>query len=126
MMNKIYVAIDGNEIGKIIEKYLLCENLEELSKFSTTMNDCVLKISLFIEKNNGTLIMSGGDNIFACLPEDVFPILKKYINKHSENAVFSFSIGVSTYPLGSYLALKYAKANHLNSVKFDDGKFSKC
>lgn len=125
-MNKIYVAIDGNEIGKIIEKYLFCENLEELSKFSTTMNDCIIKIGLFIEKNKGILIMSGGDNILAGLPEDAFPSLKKYISKCSQNTNFSFSIGISTYPLGSYFALKYAKANHLYCVKFADGIFSEC
>ena len=88
------------------------------------MNDSVSKISAFIEKNNGVLVMSGGDNILACLPENVYLALKNIISKYNENTNFKFSIGVSTYPLGSYLALKYAKANHLYAVKYDNGKFS--
>ena len=124
LLNKIYVAIDGNDIGRIIEKYLLCENLEELSNFSKDMNGAILNISRFIENNNGMLIMSGGDNILACLPEGIYPELKRYISRYNENIAFKFSVGVSKYPLGSYLALKYAKANKVYSIKFDDGKFS--
>lgn len=122
-MSNIYVAIDGNEIGKIIEKYLFCDELEELSKFSSTMNDIIFKIGAFVENNEGVLVMSGGDNIFACIPEGIYPTLKNFISKCNENNIFKFSIGVSTYSLGAYLALKYAKANHLYSVKYDEGKF---
>ena len=125
-MNKIYVAVDGNEIGKIIEKYLFCENLEELSRFSETMKKSVNEISSFIEKCEGALVMSGGDNILACLPADNYPVVKEYIRKFNENCIFNFSIGVSSYPLGSYMALKYAKLNHFYSVKFDNGEFVEC
>lgn len=124
MKNKIYVAIDGNEIGKIIEKYLLCGDTETLSKFSSTLTNCILRISSFIKNNNGELIMAGGDNVLACLPEDVFLILKEFIINDTKDVIFSFSIGTSTEPLGSYLALKYAKANHLFSVRFEDNKFT--
>ena len=125
-MNKIYVAVDGNEIGKIIEKYLFCENLEELSRFSSTMNKSVNEIGLYIEKCGGVLVMSGGDNILACLPVDSYLLVKEYIRNYNGNDFFNFSIGVSQYPLGSYMALKYAKLNHLYSVKFDNGKFVEC
>ena len=71
----------GNEIGKIIEKYLLCGDTETLSKFSSTLTNCILRISSFIKNNNGELIMAGGDNVLACLPEDVFLILKEFIKR---------------------------------------------
>ena len=126
MQNRLYVAIDGNEIGKIIDKYILSEELEKLGCFSRMMNKCVADIESFILDNHGLLIMAGGDNIFAELPEAEINSLKDYVAKKNKTMEFDFSVGFSTSPLGAYLALKYAKANHLFSVFYEDGSICEC
>ena len=122
-MNRWFVAIDGNEIGKIIEKYILCEDLKRLSKFSRCMNECITTIDLFIKKNDGKVIMSGGDNILACVSEQNINFIKEHIKKYNDEFEFKFAMGAGTSLVEAYLALKYAKVNQLFSVCFEDGEF---
>ena len=64
------ISIDGNSIGKMIEKYILAEKLSELEDFSRSISDYLIRIKGIIERYAGKVYMCGGDNILACIDDD--------------------------------------------------------
>ena len=53
-MNKnIFISIDGNNTGSILQKYILSNELEKLSEFSSNLIMTIQYITQFIEKEKG-------------------------------------------------------------------------
>lgn len=114
----MFIAIDGNSTGKIIEKMILDNELEKLARFSSELQLVIQSISDYIIRNAGVIIMSGGDNILAEIPPDTYKAILKAANLLSvEN--LRFSVSLSTSVQGAYLGLKYAKAANICIVKAD-------
>jgi GTP cyclohydrolase III len=123
MTNEFFIAIDANEIGKKIEKYILNEQLEELEKFSNQMLNSIYDIKEFIHTHNGKVIMAGGDNILAKISIDDVPSILDYVSNLNTNYDYKFSTGIGVGSAGAYVALKYAKVNNLFAVKYETDKF---
>lgn len=110
----MYIAIDGDSIGKKIEYYILEGKLDELKKFSDNMLKNIENLKRSILKCNGKIYMAGGDNILAFLPDiNIKHIIKEVVCLRGIN---SFSIGYSQEVQGAYLALKYAKVLGNNKI----------
>ncbi len=104
------VSIDGNNIGKRIEQYILNENLNELSEFSNSLLTYLNTLKKLIEAEGGTVYMCGGDNILANVKDN---IVNEIINKITtikppKDSTFAIGIGVTAHL--AYLALAHRKA----------------
>lgn len=124
-MNEIYVSIDGDSIGKIIERYILITALDDLKQFSQMLQDDILLISEQLKANGGTVHMQGGDNILASLDKNAVNPIIAFIEKINQNRQYHFSVGLGNSPVDSYLSLKYAKLTKISPIiYFSDSKFS--
>lgn len=115
MNNNIFISIDGNNTGSIIQKYILSNELEKLNEFSSNLTAVIHCITRFIEKEKGIVYLTGGDNILAYIPlynlDNIINIVKDLTLKE-----FTFSIGIGNSSTDAYLALKYAKVSKSQSV----------
>jgi GTP cyclohydrolase III len=118
-----FIAIDANEIGKKIEKYILNEQHEELEKFSNEMVKSVADTKNYILNHGGKVFMAGGDNVLAEIPADIVTVILDYVRTLNMNAGYNFSVGVGIGSSGAYVALKYAKVNGLFAAKYEKDSF---
>ncbi len=116
----MYISIDGDEIGKIIERYILNEDLKSLRKFSNNITNSIRLFEEFIKNVNGKIFLVGGDNIFASVSKDRMQELLDFVNKVNTTSNVKFSVGYSTDILSTYLALKYAKSLKRGALVFLD------
>lgn len=114
----MYIALDGDSIGRKIEGLILTEKLEDLVRFSQAVDKLIDDISRSILENDGTIYLSGGDNILAFDPRIESTIDRlKMINSNGSGIRFSVGYGESIKL--AYLGLKYAKqSNGIGIVKF--------
>lgn len=124
----MFIAIDGNSTGKIIEKMILDNELEKLSSFSSVIQKKIQSISKSIIQQSGKIIMAGGDNVLAEVPTSSYCKLLRKLDLLSIGN-FSFALSISTTIQGAYWGLKYAKAANMAMVEvsfLEDGmmKFS--
>ena len=123
-MNNIYIAIDGDSIGKIIERYILTSALNELKNFSRDMQEDVFLIGEYIKKNGGNVYMQGGDNILGSIDKSALVSIIKFIESINHNRQYHFSIGLGDSPTYSYLSLKYAKLTQKTPIIYSsDSEF---
>lgn len=108
-MNNIFIAIDGDSIGKIIERYILTSALDELNNFSRDMQEDVSLIGEYIKKSSGNVYMQGGDNILGSIDKSSLVSIINFIENINQSRQYHFSVGLGASPIYSYLSLKYAK-----------------
>lgn len=106
----MYISIDGDNIGKQLEKFILIENLKGLNEFCSKITENITYLKDFILKNNGEVYLIGGDNIFASIPSQNIEIMIEEIKKLNLRLEIKFSTGYSENVKETYLALKYAKS----------------
>ena len=104
------IAIDGNSIGKNIEKYILNEQLDELSVFSQSIFDYLITLKSIIEAHTGIVYMCGGDNILASVDDDELNVIINKITSINPPCDTTFSIGCGGTARLAYLALAYRKS----------------
>lgn len=112
----MFIAIDGNSTGKTIEKLIFNNDLKELARFSTLINNRVQEISAFIRSQSGSIIMAGGDNILAEIPSSS---CEKILHGLGSLTIgdYCFSVSISASVQGAYLGLNYAKASQKKVVE---------
>lgn len=105
----LFIAIDGNSTGRILENYIFNSKLEELSVFSNSVKRRINTLEEKIIDLNGTVIMCGGDNILAFISSEQIKGIIQCVYSLSDE--LTFSIGIGKEPIDCYLALKYAKCS---------------
>ena len=116
--DNVYIAIDGDSIGKLLEKYILTEDLVRLSALSAEIQQDVDKLSVLIEEAQGSVIMKGGDNILSlCVSEQIEDVIF-VINQINSAREYHFSVGVAETAVNAYMALKYAKLSGNTVIRF--------
>ncbi len=105
------ISIDGNNIGKRVERYILNEELDDLSEFSNSLILYLDTLKKIIETYGGIVYMSGGDNILARVKDsNVKDIISKIVKiKPPNNTTFAIGIGNTAHL--AYLALAHRKAS---------------
>lgn len=123
-MNDVkYISIDGNNVGKVLEKYILCNQLEALKAFSGDLSQKIEKIRQLIICNNGAVFLAGGDNILASVNSEIIPTIIAAVYAF-ESEDIRFSIGIGESAVSAYLALKYAKTTGgIGPICYMDGLF---
>ena len=116
----VFVAIDGNGIGRVIEGCILAERFAELTAFSEQVTRIVQTLKHAIEIRGGEVYLAGGDNLLARMPRNGLEEVCRQV-ADSETARLHFAIGVGLDSRGAYLALKYAKTFSHRRVDYDGG-----
>ena len=113
------IAIDGDNVGHILELYILDGQIEELEDFSDALK---VRFQWLVEQLsdllNAKIHLFGGDSILASCEqtkETVKIIENLRINFH-QNKLPTISIGVGNTFREAYLALKYAKLKGKNCL----------
>ncbi len=114
-MKKMYLGLDGDSIGREIEKLIIKNQPQKLTKFSNQITTVIEKIKSELVEKGGEIIFYGGDSILVFgefTKEDAHKILKDFKDSTSKTA----SIGIGKTMGEAYLSLKLAKANGGNKV----------
>jgi hypothetical protein len=117
-----YVAFDADDVGAMIERLILEEDLETLTAVSEQIHKAVQLIARRFETLSGQVIFANGDGGLIRLAdeiggEELCAIFTEY------GAQMTFSVGLAKTPREAWLALKYAKTNKPGMVWFRDGEF---
>ena len=118
-MKNGFIAVDGDSIGKLLEKYIFTNDLDGLCALSSKIQKDIDIISLLFQKRNWSVIMKGGDNILCrCDLNDVGDVIKKILQINCQ-CEYHFSVGIGNSAVNAYMALKYAKLSGNTVVQFN-------
>lgn len=113
----MYIGIDGDDIGKKIERYLLESNENLVQEMSDTISLLINEITSYLKNEGASIIYSRGDNILCKYNNDThhFKISIDIIDKLYDflfnlDINITFSVGISDSLKDTYIALKYAKS----------------
>lgn len=107
-VDMVYVGLDGDDMGHLVEDSLLSDDPEVAAKISDSIHDAHRAIRKLVAGVGGRLIFDGGDNmLFYMVNEpEVFESIRevhKRITKHS------VTIGVGHRPIEAHYALVVGK-----------------
>ncbi|MDC0835591.1 mCpol domain-containing protein [Geitlerinema sp. CS-897] len=106
--NSFFVAIDGDLVGRKLEKLIVSNELDELERYSYSINESINRIHFLSETFNGKTYLKGGDSLLIELLEYQL-FVEEFISKQSGMPT-SFSVGIGRNAVEAYLALKFAKS----------------
>ena len=120
-MGHFYIAIDGDDVGRRIERLIVNNQTHQLSKFSTQYEYAMDWLEKILESNLKTqTIFKGGDSLFAiCSEKQPFAIKSSLeaLRKDFYNlSKMTLSMGIGSSPREAYFALKLAKAQGKNRI----------
>ncbi len=101
---KYYYAIDGDDIGKSLEKYALLNDINSIKSLSLDIKSHLSQIKKYLEENKAVIIFCGGDSLLATSEEEIKIDMNKLIFKE-----YTFSAGIGSSCCNATLALKKAK-----------------
>lgn len=111
----VYMAIDGDDMGKMVEEGLLTDDPEVARKISQDIQQAHEEIEKLTKAQRGEVIFDGGDNMLLYVPfdEDFFEMCRKfYIDETGHTA----TIGVGERPIQAHFSLVYGKNTGKNKV----------
>lgn len=109
MLETFFIAVDGDLVGRKIERLIISGELDELVNYSHLINESVERIRLFAESIGGKTYLKGGDSLLAAVPE--YQSFIDQVKSHQTEMAASFSIGIGKNVVEAYLALKFAKSS---------------
>ena len=108
----MYIAIDGDEIGKQLELLLFSDSIEQASSYSNLISSELDRIREHLLSQGCEVIFCGGDSILAHA-KNGFKVQQKVLNKNG----ITWSVGIGEKPSSAALALKKAKGLGRNRVE---------
>jgi len=117
MNSKVYIGLDGDSIGRVIESLLIKNEPKEVVIFSKKIVSALESIRLEVLELNGDVLFCSGDSILIYgnfEMEFCNSILAKFKNETGRTA----SIGIGRTTAEAYLGLKLAKSKGGNSAEF--------
>lgn len=120
----IYVAIDGDNIGKMVGHAALSNDEELLSKISAAINEAREDVQILAEIYGGEVISSGGDEIIVRfdgedeekLLQDVHKMIQEVADHSKEHYGFTITAGLGNSLDHASKALMAGKLNGKNQV----------
>lgn len=109
IIKSFFIAIDGDLVGRKIEKLIISNKLDELIEYSQAINQSVNSIRLVADSIAGKTYLQGGDSLLVEV-KSYQSFIEKLIVIHSE-LIVTFSVGIGKNPVEAYLALKFAKSS---------------
>lgn len=108
-----YYAIDGDDIGKKLEKHALENDISSIVHLSNNVKNRLIDIEQYLCSEGAKIVFSEGDSLLAHSDTEI----RLPIELLTENEI-SFSAGVGKTPALALLALKKAKGLGKKRVEF--------
>lgn len=117
MATNWFLAIDGDDIGRHLEVYVITENKNKLRELSQEFENLINELFNQIKKNPSIkVLLHGGDSILLEMPRSEIETTVNLIRTTSRGTSFTFSGGYGKTMRDAYLALKLAKATGKNKI----------
>jgi len=113
-MEYIFIAIDGDNIGRKLEEYIVNEEFSKLFFFSNNLKQYFSKIKNIALKNHSNILLFGGDSVIIKIKEDNVSFFLEEIKALKTDITISIGIGKTLRQ--AYFALKEAKALGRNRI----------
>lgn len=113
-INNVYFSVDGDDVGKLIEKSLLENNEALIKSVSKDIEKWIYELTEIISKVNGTLVISGGDMILSLIEYSSINDVLRGISKLQKKHDFTCSAATGRTMSEVYFALKLAKSRGKN------------
>lgn len=113
------IAIDGDNVGDILELYILDEQIQELENFSHALkNRFQWLVNELCDLLGAKIHLLGGDSILASLEytQEAIKIIEKLRADFHQDKLPTISVGIGNTFREAYLALKYAKLRGKNCL----------
>lgn len=110
----MYIALDGDDVGRHIEKYLIENKERDVAELSEQITKTVQEITVYLQRIGFEIIFSAGDSIL-CKGKSI-DIRKLSYYLASKNKICTFSVGIGNTLEKTYVALKYAKSDGKNTI----------
>lgn len=119
-MGHIYIAADGDDVGRKIEFFIVMDQIDLLSDFFNKYQAAMIWFAEKLSREFGAdIILNGGDSLLAKLQSNE-AVLNELENLRSEFFNFSqrtISVGIGDSPRQAFFALKLAKAIGKNRIE---------
>ena len=121
-MNKLYIALDGDNVGARLEYLSFTNDIAQLKEFSKLFSQKMewLKQEL-VENFNAEIIIYGGDNVMASISNPInmqqFILSLGDLFTEFQTVGNSLSAGIGNNPREAFIALNFAKASGKNRIK---------
>jgi len=118
-MNKIYIGLDGDSIGRAIEEYLITNQVQKMKVFSDLIVNALEQIREEAISLGGEVIFCSGDSILVSgeFDQSFAEFARKRFQEVTKRTA---SVGVGYSTANTYLGLKLAKSRGGNQVVFYD------
>jgi GTP cyclohydrolase III len=113
---KVYFSVDGDDIGQLIEKGFLNNDISYLISISLEIEKWLTNIKTIISGNGGTIFISGGDMLLALIDQERVDQIIESISFNQHKFSFTCSISTGRTLIESYVALKQAKSRGKNRI----------
>jgi GTP cyclohydrolase III len=114
MIGFSFIAIDGDDIGRNLEKLLLEEDFSKLISFSNTVKNYFNLVKKIALKYNSEILLFGGDSVIIKIESKNIENFIVDLNKIQSN--ITVSIGIGQTVKHAFFALKEAKALGRNRI----------
>ncbi|MES9538122.1 mCpol domain-containing protein [Actinomadura sp. NPDC000600] len=123
MSTNWFLALDGDDIGRRLEMFMVTEDMAGLREFADTFDKLLTHLLDSIKQNDAIeVLLQGGDSILLLLPESELLAVVNLVTSISSNTGYTFSGGYAKTLRGAYIALKLAKAAGKNRIVPLDSK----
>lgn len=104
----VYVGLDGDDMGHLVEDSLLSDDPEIAAKISNSIHDAHKAIRRLVSGVGGRLIFDGGDNMLVYMPNDP-DVFEAIAEVHERSTKHTVTIGVGRRPIEAHYALVVGK-----------------
>jgi topoisomerase-4 subunit A len=111
MNNKIFIALNADDVGGKIGDAILNDDHEGLSSFSQQLNEAHGAIDEWVQSNGGRVIAASGDEGIYQVPVELLDHLEEIQQNFGDSVGHGLTIGVGGSVSEASKALIYAKAN---------------
>lgn len=117
-MGDWFLALDGDDVGRRLEKYMLMNDACSLKNFSSEFEDVV---AVLIKKVSSIpdleILLSGGDSILIQMGKSSIEHVLVVVENSLQDCQFTFSGGYGPSMRSAYLSLKLAKSKGKNRIE---------
>lgn len=114
----LYIAVDGDGIGKLVGRAVIANDVEELHKVSGRIDAAQAYINHWCEQNDGAKISGGGDEATMAIPPEARDKIKELREGIEKSFGYTISAGVGKNLSEAGTALLVAKLRGKNRVVY--------
>lgn len=104
----VYVGIDGDDIGGLVEETLVTDDPEKAREISQAIHAAHKALKSLVKDRGGKVIFDGGDNMLVHVPYDegLFEAMREAYREHTGHTA---TVGVGGRPVEAHYALVVGK-----------------